>query len=422
MTTEGYPEIERFLAEKIGLDPDTLGRKSIVHAVNTAMKAYGKKRVDDYLGMLRSGMESQKDLIERIIIPETWFFRDGESYNYLRVYLGEAGFPGSRKRPLRILSAPCSTGEEPYSIVMTLLDIGYLPEKFHVDAVDISARAIEIARKGLYGKGSFRQKSKEPWERYFSKAEDRLQIDPEISSLVDFQLENLALPSALWNHEPYDIVFCRNLLIYLTPKGRQAVISNINRLLVPNGILFAGNSEVVTFLQYGYHTVKHEMSFACRKTGAPTREQKPVAQRPLPVPSKRNVQVRPVSEKRPVLEEKESREAVPSNGHETALEEIRSLADRGQLQEALRMCEQFLQGARHHPEGYYLRGLISFALDSYVAAEQSFQRVLYLDPSHHDALVHMHLLYSKKGDRDKAEVIRRRIERRAKKMREPERV
>jgi len=289
--------------------------------------------------------------------------------------------------------------------------------------VDISARSIEIAMKGLYGKGSFRQKDKEPWERYFSKTEDSLQIDPELSSMVRFYRENLALPSALWNHDPYDIVFCRNLLIYLTPIGRQAVISNIDRLLVPNGILFAGNAEVVTFLQYGYRTVRHEMSFACRKTGVPGREQESAAPRPRPTHSKREAQVRPAVEKRPVVEKKkETRETIPPNGHEPSLEEIRSLADRGQLQEALRLCEQFLKGARHHLEGYYLRGLISFALDSYVAAEQSFQRVLYLDPSHHDALVHMHLLYARKGDRDKAEVIRRRIERGVMKTRGLERV
>jgi chemotaxis protein methyltransferase WspC len=422
MNTDGYPQIERFLSDKIGLDPESLGKKSIANAVDAAMKVQGTNRVDDYFWALRSVRENQEDLIERVIVPETWFFRDGESYNFLRIYLGEAGFPGSERKPLRLLSAPCSTGEEPYSIAMALLEMGYPPERFRIDAVDISARSIDIAKKAVYGRGSFRQKGKEPYECYFSKTEDGLRIDPEVSGLIHFYQDNLAKPSALWKHEPYDIVFCRNLLIYLTQKGRRTVIANIDRLLVSNGLLFAGNSEVVTFLQHGYCTVKHEMSFACRKTGADIGQRFP-APRPRTSPAKKEPRIRSAAEAAPAEEEaKIVSEKVQPGRDEISLDEIRSLADRGKLHEALRQCEQFLKGSRHHLEGYYVMGLISFALDSYGVAEQSFQRVLYLDPSHHEALVHMGLLYERKGDHEKAEVIRRRIERRMKKTSGLERV
>ncbi|PKN29274.1 MAG: hypothetical protein CVU64_09115 [Deltaproteobacteria bacterium HGW-Deltaproteobacteria-21] len=411
MTTEGYQEIERFLSETTGLDPESLGRKSIANAVDAAMKALGIRRVVDYLGALRSGVETLEDLLERVVVPETWFFRDGETFNYLSIYLEERGFPGSEKKPLRILSAPCSTGQEPYSIAMTLLEMGYSPERFRIDAVDISAKSIHIARKGLYGRGSFRQKGKDRHQHFFSKGEDGLRIDPKVSGLVHFYRDNLAVPFALRKHERYDIVFCRNLLIYLTENGRRAVLANIDRLLVADGLLFAGNSEVVFFFQNGYLPVKHARSFACRKTGTCSL-QAVVAPRPRPAPLKKEPRVR-VNMK--TVSAPGRREKVPETVQRvhaaTSLQEVRDLADRGELHEALRLCEQFLRANRCHIEGYYIMGLINFALDSFTAAEEFFQKALYLDPHHYETLIHMGLLYEKKGDHSKASIIKDRIER-----------
>lgn len=422
MITDAYSEIERFLSEKTGLEPESLGRKSIANAVEAAMKAADIVRVDDYLGALRSGRESMEGLLERVIVPETWFFRDRESFNYLGSYLKENGFPGREKKALRLLSAPCSTGEEPYSIAMALMEMGFCPDRFRIDAVDFSARLLNAAEKAVYGRGSFRGDGEECYEGYFLREEEGLKVHPQVAGVVHFYRENLALPQALRNHEPYDIVFCKNLLIYLTEKGRQTLIANMDRLLVPNGLLFAGNSEVAAFLQHGYSPIKHARSFACRKTGN-NMGQRSAAPMPRPSPAKKEPRIGLAAQKAPGGEKKERvPETVQQVSAEISLDEIRSLADRGELHEAKRLCEQFLKGSRHHLEGYYLMGLIDFALDSYAAAEQSFQRVLYLDPCHHETLIHMGLLYERKGDHEKAEVIRRRIERRTKKASGLERV
>lgn len=409
MTESGYRGVERFLSEVTGLDPESLGTKSIANAVDALMEAAQVARVDDYLAALKSGRENLEDLLEKVVVPETWFFRERESFNYLRTYVEEAGFLRFVTKPLRLLSAPCSTGEEPYSIAMALLDMGLPPERFRINAVDISARAIEIAKKAVYGKGSFRGEGGEQYESYFSRTEEGLRVAAHVTGLIHFCRDNLAMDHALPNHEPYDIVFCKNLLIYLTENGRRRLMANIERLLVPGGILFAGNSEVVSFLQNGYRPVRHAMSFACEKAGKAL-QQEPSPARPFAAekkpPLRAAAEIPPPAAKR---------EKVPEKGQSipvaTSLHDIRALADRGALDEALKRCEQFLGEHRHHKEGYCLMGVIHFALNSFTRAEEFFQKVLYLDPYHYEALVHMGLLYEKKGDRGKASIMRGRIER-----------
>ena len=406
MTDIGYQEVEKLLSEAIGLDPEALGSRSIAHAVDDAVRAAGIEGVNEYVAALKSGRGSLDELLERVVVPETWFFRDSESFSCLRAHVEEKGFLARERGVLRLLSAPCSTGEEPYSIAMALLEMGLSPERFRVDAVDISATAIETAKRAVYGKGSFRGEGAAPYERYFIRTEAGSRVDPAVAGLVHFYRDNLALPECLQHHECYDVIFCKNLLIYLTGSAREQVIANLDRLLVPHGLLFAGNSEVVTFLQHGYRPVRHARSFACRKTGEPLWE--PPALPPAPRPKKPPARAREAREPLPFKREQPS-DPVQRVAGDASLHEIRMLADRGALQDALNRCEQFLAENLHHKEGYFLMGIIHFALNSFGLAEEFFQKVLYLDPNHYETLVQMGLLYEKKGDLAKASVIRDRI-------------
>jgi chemotaxis protein methyltransferase WspC len=141
------PHIADKLKAAMGLDMATVGASLIERVVRERMSA-GHRRRQPLPGALQSAAELQA-LIELAVVPETWFFRDREAM-LAAARLAANGWPHSR-RPVRILSLPCSTGEEPYSLAMALLDAGVMPAQFVIDAYDIRTRSLEIAAAGSMG-------------------------------------------------------------------------------------------------------------------------------------------------------------------------------------------------------------------------------------------------------------------------------
>ena len=139
-------EIEARLNRVIGLDVHSLGSSLIALAVRTRMKKRGIVPVADYAALLEGSASEWQAFVEEIVVPETWFFRDRQPFFALSDWALREWLPNQPYNVLRILSSPCSTGEEPYSIVMALLDAGLAPERFAVEAVDISDVALAKAR------------------------------------------------------------------------------------------------------------------------------------------------------------------------------------------------------------------------------------------------------------------------------------
>jgi chemotaxis protein methyltransferase WspC len=400
-------DIEDFLSETFGFDPESIGRKNIADAVNSIMRTSTVYDMNHYLKMLESDPEELEKLVEQVVVPETWFFRDRESFNFLKKHIEKTKHSSYPVKTLRILSVPCSTGEEPYSVAMALLEAGLSPERFHIDAVDISQKAIGVAKRAVYGKGSFRGENRDYQDRYFTPVEEGFKLDLAITGLVHFYRDNFVQPYALRNHEPYQCVFCKNLLIYLTDDARKKVFANLDRLLVPEGVVFTGHSEMMSFLQYGYNPVKHSRSFACRKADNAEKIESGMSTPSLSTFTAPTVTAGPAKTGHGSPTHRHREETAP----ESVLTRVRALADRGDLNEALKLCGQFLAEHSDNKEAYYLMGLISLALDSFARAEDFFQKALYLDPCYYEALLHMSLLYEKRDDQARASIIRERIKR-----------
>jgi chemotaxis protein methyltransferase WspC len=336
--------------------------------------------------------------VEAIAVPETWFFRDGEPFVYLAAWAASAASAASAKRPLRLLSAPCSTGEEPYSMAIALSEAGLAPNEFQIDAVDVSTAAIESARRAVYGKASFRQQQPGFVERYFDAAEAGLALRRDIVRLVNFRQMNLLEPDEL--NGLYDVIFCRNLLIYLDPDARRRVVGTLERLLSPCGILVTGPSELTLFTQAGFNPVDHPRSFACCKPPAQAMKDQPV------VPSRREP-ARVPAPPQAAAPRRERRKAAPPLPVKPTLDDARRLADAGRLEEAASICK----GLEPVPEVFYLLGLIDQTMNRLAEAEEHFRKALYVDPLHSAALVHMSLLYEAKGDRARSIIFRDRARR-----------
>ncbi len=146
-----------------------------------------------------------------MVVTETWFFRDPETFAAFVRLVREEWLPAHTTAPLRLLSVPCSSGEEPFSLVMALLDAGVPAERFQIEAVDISARALARAERGVYGRNSFRGKDLAFRDRYFQPSEEGFVLDPAVRDCVRFCQGNFLSDDFLTGRASYDFIFCRNL-------------------------------------------------------------------------------------------------------------------------------------------------------------------------------------------------------------------
>ncbi len=152
----GLADIENLLKETMGLNVASIGSPAVARAVQERLSACHLPDLGAYWNRIRASESELQQLVETVVVPETWFFRDRESFTALARLVREEWLSGRRQDLVRLLSLPCSTGEEPYSMAMALLDAGVPAERFHVDAVDISARVLSHAGRGIYGRNSFR--------------------------------------------------------------------------------------------------------------------------------------------------------------------------------------------------------------------------------------------------------------------------
>ncbi|POQ00985.1 chemotaxis protein CheR, partial [Pseudomonas syringae pv. avii] len=258
-----------FLKDRIGLDVTSVGEAIIERALRQRAKAANCADSDDYWHLLISSPQEQQALIEAVIVPETWFFRYPESFVTLGMLARERIASLAGVRPLRILSLPCSTGEEPYSIAMALFDAGVDARQFKVDAVDISPVSIAKAVHGIYGKNSFRGSDLSYRERFFSAIADGFEVADEIRACVNFQPGNLLDPK-LASQVPYDIVFCRNLVIYFDRPTQQRVFQVLKQLTREDGLLFIGPAEGNLLAGIGMRSIGIAQSFAFRHAPAET--------------------------------------------------------------------------------------------------------------------------------------------------------
>lgn len=262
-------EIEALLSRHIGLNINSLGAATLAQSMSQAMGAMGCTDAAAFLNCLNESEKALEALVEAVIVPETSFFRSPESFTYLRDYLVSVAQTQTHQRSWRVLSLPCSTGEEPYSIAITFLEAGVPSDKFQVDGVDISPTALTKAQQGVYQGYSFRRSAAHSpdqyIQQYFQLVQDRYHLDAAVKSQVQFHHGNLASADCLRDHGSYDIVFCRNLLIYLHQAARDRALQNLYRLLVPNGLLFVGYAETHQIDRQRFAPIRAPKAFVYRR-------------------------------------------------------------------------------------------------------------------------------------------------------------
>src|SRR6185369_1976372 len=182
---------KELLRRTMGLDAASVGVSTIERAVKQRQAACKIEGLKAYLDRARSSEAELQELIEAVVVPETWFFRDREVFAALSRVTLQEWLPNHPEGKIQLFSAPCSTGEEAYSMAMTLLDAGLPADRFRIDAVDISARALAQARRAVYGQNSFRGRNLDSRECHFRLTEQGYHLAEAVRNQVTFHQGNL---------------------------------------------------------------------------------------------------------------------------------------------------------------------------------------------------------------------------------------
>ncbi len=396
-------QLSDFVADQMGLYFPRKRWEDLERQTNLAAKEFGYPDAKTFVPWLLSSSLTQEQieiLASCLTISETYFWREPQVFEALRhhilpelIRLRETG-----NRRLRIWSAGCASGEEPYTIAIVLRQLIPDLKNWNITllATDINPNVLRRAAAGVYGEWSFRNSPPGLKQKYFIRtANNKFEILPEIRQMVTFAYLNLAkdlYPSPMNNTNAMDLVFCRNVLMYFATEHARQVGLRLYQSLIEGGWLIVGSSELSQHIFPQAASVHFPGAIVYRREGEKSRPEAvpPLAPAlaptiPILLPS-RPALVPPPFVPSPALHAR--KRVQPAEAVETVRVEarpdvgvtVRSLANRGKLTEAWAACEQAITADRLNPGLYYLGATILQELDRKDEAMASLKRALYLDP------------------------------------------
>lgn len=242
-----YTALRDLIRERFGIFYDDTKQFLLQSRLQTRLVKRGVSDFTAYYRFLLSHPDREKEWDELASVlanNETYFFRERPQLEVLASQVVDEAARAGEK--LRIWSAACSTGEEPYSLAMVLLESRRIaPSQISIKASDISGRALERCSIGFYRDMSFRATRPEMIQKYFLPFENGFLIADEVKRMVDFFRLNLLDARAVADCKPMDAIFCRNVLIYFDKPTQKRVIEAFARALRPRGYLFLGHAESI---------------------------------------------------------------------------------------------------------------------------------------------------------------------------------
>lgn len=387
----------------------------------TALKINSYLEYFDYLIMHRDSRQELQKLLQFLTIGETYFFRYRAHFSALNRIVA-AEFALKKEKKLRLWSAGCSTGEEPYSMAITIMEA--LPDWREWDikilATDINNQSLQRAREGVYRAWAMRVTDEGRLGRYFTKNRDKYLLKQEVKDLVEFSHLNLQtgeFPTPKGEFRAMDAVFCRNVMIYFTFESMKLIVEKLTDCLNPGGYLFLGHSETLTHISSRFDRLSQEGGFYYRKREGQSGPQHPKA-KPAP-PAKTAQEKREISPAKPVVVqaalhpvklpsepkpvcdvEAIYRQAKLQFDAENFTEASRLLsevtrvepghigafilqgfiaANRGEYENVLIVCDAVLALNDLQPEVYFLKGLVLEMMDKPHDAAEEYRKAILLD-------------------------------------------
>jgi chemotaxis protein methyltransferase CheR len=251
LTREEVQRFCEFLYRRTGMSFAESKRYYIDRRIAERMAATKSASFQSYFALLRSDTDRELEhLVNAFTVNETYFYREEHQLRCMTSDLLDRVIRGRPAGvPIRIWSIPCATGEEPYSIAIWLMENWSQVDSHNIEIVgsDIDTRALAAAQEGIYGERALARLSRTLVERYFKPlADGRHQIDAGLRNSIQFTRTNLIEPHDMAGHRDFDIVFCRNVLIYFDDASRRVAAESLYDCLRPGGYICLGHSETMS--------------------------------------------------------------------------------------------------------------------------------------------------------------------------------
>jgi len=344
----------------------------------------------DYAARLDRDAAERESVLGHAVPPESWLFRQTPAFECLRTWLTRRG-----PTPVRMVSLGCARGAEPYSMAATAMACGHRPDTARVIAVDWNRTHLEDVRQGTVP--PLAQRSPIPaWARdaFTVDSHGRLSLVPTALAMIETVHGDVcSVPLA----GPFDVIFCRNVAIYLDAFARERLGRRLSEMVRPGGWLFTGHADPACLWAGSFTGMGADGAFAFQRVegGAlgpvmpvPTRSGRTAAHGDPPSTPPPLDRTRPVSRA-----------------------DIERVADEGRLEEALARITDLLREDPVCVEGWWLAGSIALAQERPVEAERCFTKVVYLEPMHRLALLQLSALAERRNDRVQADRYRLRASR-----------
>ena len=384
LTDEQYAALRALLARAAGLVFDEQRRDSVAFGVAERLRATGVGTVADYLPLL-DGREERQRLLDEVTIQETHFFRNPPQVRALRTHvlpelLRAAQARGERR--LRVWSAGCSTGEEPYTVAMLLH--GLLPERrgwdLQVLGTDVSERALALARDARYGPRAVQLAGRDDLARFFAREPDGgHRVRPEVRGLVELRHHNLVTSPPPFGPGEVDLVLCRNVTIYFGRDTTRTLMSRFHTTLRDGGYLVLGHSETLWQVSEQYRLVPlgtgDSAAFVYRRLDP---DEHGAAERRAVLPDRRAAREPVDTDRRSAA--RRTRATAPTAEALDLLTAARTAIAEGRYADAARLAGAAAQATPMLADAHYLRGLALVDLGDDASALVELRKAVYLAP------------------------------------------
>jgi len=353
------------LAAYAGFDEEVLESARMDSIIARRRRARQMVSVEQYLALVEQDAAEHDALLNEVLVGETKFFRDERVFAHLREWLLQRASDSRRNGVFRVLCAPCSTGEEAYSVAASLQMCGFAAGQYEIEALDISRSALEIAERGEYGTHALRGVDDESRRLLVGPNGDaQWRVLPSLRPGVSFSFANLSLPESLKPLGEFDLILCRNLLIYLRPEARLYLLQSLREGLKQDGRLIVGTGDAVPEIYTMFQAARPASSFMLEAKG----------------------QVKAVHR---------AEKAAPRVLRETSALPVMSTPVAAQKRPSLRVMESEMLS----PEEFYRRAQELYQQQDLRQAERSCRKALYLEPSHLPSLELLAQLWSNEASR-----------------------
>jgi chemotaxis protein methyltransferase CheR len=458
-------ELERFAASivsRLGFRVDQHNREPVEQLLRRRLQHTGCSSVDAYIARFEEDRFASGELTEialELTVPETYFFRHPEQFQALvETALPERIKARQAVRRLHVLSAGCATGEEAYSLAAQMSAMpGLAGWDIDITGVDVNPRHLQAARAARYSAWSLRAVSQEQRSALFRAQGKAYALRPEIIAAVRFQARNLLDDApGFWLPDFFDVIFCRNVIIYFSPAAVHALVDRLTRSLAPGGFLFLGPSETLRGISQAFHLRHTQGAFYYQRRLPHERPEGPTALAAAALPPRpaaasqrqydpawaadimragtRIAAIADRAQRSPddgargkASAQQESpdrsteqlgavRELLRDERFEDAhrligslprgagtdpdalLLEALILANRNDLTGAEQLCEQLLARDELRPGAHYLLAFCQERRGDYLSAAEQDQTAIYLDPAFAMPHLHLGLLAARLGD------------------------